>query len=147
MTTTTIARPASDRQLAFIERLAAERSIDLADLPDFDALDIRSASDLIDTLMARPRQTSEAPRGGKPEARPGVYRKNGRIYVVRPSRQTAKLPEDQQRCYAMELVELPGRATRLTEAGTEIPFTLEIRKGFVYDLTEADRMPGRTLSS
>lgn len=101
------------------------------------------ASEVIDWLKSLPRKgaTDEPQRGGKPEAGPGVYRKNGRIYVVKPTRATAKLPEEQQRCYAMELVELPGRARRLTASGDEIPFELQSRKGFVYELTEADRMP------
>jgi len=87
---------------------------------------------------AAPARTQR--RGGKPSATPGVYKKAGRVYIVRPTRTTAKLPAEQQRCLALELVGTPGKATRMTESGDEIPFDLEYRQGFVYELSQADRM-------
>lgn len=62
----------------------------------------------------------------------GVYKHQGRIYVVRPSRQ------NKGRVYACELVE---SAPRLTDAGTEIPFELVYRQGMIYELSGAERMP------
>jgi hypothetical protein len=62
---------------------------------------------------------------------PGVYRHDGRIWVVKPTR-------DKQRVYACELVE---SAPRATEAGTVIPFELVFRPRAIYDLAAAERMP------
>lgn len=61
----------------------------------------------------------------------GVYRHDGRIFVVKPSRR------NKGRVYACELVESPPR---VTEAGTEIPFELVFRPGAIYDLDESERM-------
>jgi len=62
----------------------------------------------------------------------GVYKHDGRIYVVKPSRQ------NKGRVYACELVESPPR---ITEAGTVIPFELVFRPGMIYELSSAERMP------
>jgi Family of unknown function (DUF6011) len=142
LTTTTMpAREASDARLRYITRLLADRQSPYGDDLDLHSLTMAEASTVIDTVLDQPRTGQERAHVGKPAAGPGVYRKDGKLYVVKATRETRKLPADQQRCYAMELVELPGSATRLTEAETEIPFELQIRKGFVYELADVDRMP------
>lgn len=63
--------------------------------------------------------------------RPGVFKKNNDIFVV-------KMNKDKTRLYALKLVEAPS--TRLTETGKEVDFEFEYAKGVVWELTEADRM-------
>jgi hypothetical protein len=59
----------------------------------------------------------------------GVYRKDGRIYVVKPNK-------EKTRFYAKEII---PSAPRMTEAGERVDFETEYRSGMVYQLTEADR--------
>jgi len=59
----------------------------------------------------------------------GVFKKDGRIYVVKPNK-------DKTRVYAKEVVESPAR---LTENGEEVDFETRYAPGAVYKLTEADR--------
>lgn len=61
----------------------------------------------------------------------GVFRKAGRIYVVKPNK-------EKTRCYAKEIIE---SAPRMTEAGAVVDFESVYRSGMVYNLTEADRWP------
>src|SRR5574338_93199 len=59
----------------------------------------------------------------------GVYRKDGKIFVVKPN-------QDKTRVYAKEII---PSAPRMTEAGEVVDFETVYRPGAVYDLTEADR--------
>jgi Family of unknown function (DUF6011) len=59
----------------------------------------------------------------------GVFKKDGRIYVVKPNR-------SKTRVYAKEIVESPAR---MTESGQEVDFETVYRPGAIYTLTEADR--------
>jgi len=59
----------------------------------------------------------------------GVFRKDGRIYVVKPNR-------EKTRFYAKEIVESPAR---MTESGLKVDFESIYRPGKVYDLKETDR--------
>lgn len=59
----------------------------------------------------------------------GVFKKDGRIYVVKPNR-------ERTRVYAKEIVESPAR---MTENGLVADFTTVYRSGVVFQLTEADR--------
>lgn len=85
---------------------------------------------------------------------PGVYKKADAIFVVKGNKaylawrkatalavkagtSTPARPAD-ARVYAMRLTE---SAPRMTEAGTEIPFTLEIAKGAIWGLSLTDMMP------
>lgn len=61
----------------------------------------------------------------------GVFRKDGRIYVVKPNK-------EKTRCYAKEIIASPPR---MTEAGEVVDFESVYRAGVVYNLTEADRWP------
>jgi len=59
----------------------------------------------------------------------GVFRKDGKIYVVKPNKAKTAV-------YAKEIVESPAR---MTENGQEVDFEAVYRKGVVFTLTEADR--------
>src|SRR4051794_29997757 len=75
--TTTIVRLASDKQIAFLIKLLAERDttdIALADVDD--ALSSRDASAMIDALMAAPRVATAA------QAQPGYYVSGKDVIVV-----------------------------------------------------------------
>jgi hypothetical protein len=64
--------------------------------------------------------------------KPGVFEKNGEIYLVKPN-------ADKTRLYAMKLVE--KKDERLTEEGKHVPFDFEYARGAIYELSENDRMP------
>jgi hypothetical protein len=59
----------------------------------------------------------------------GVFKKDGRIYVVKPNR-------EKTRVYAKEIVESPAR---MTENGSVVDFEAIYRPGVVFNLTESDR--------
>lgn len=59
----------------------------------------------------------------------GVFKKDGRIYVVKPNKLKTRV-------YAKEIIESPAR---MTEAGAVADFTTVYRAGVVFQLTEADR--------
>jgi Family of unknown function (DUF6011) len=61
----------------------------------------------------------------------GVFRRDGRIYVVKPNK-------EKTRCYAKEIIESPPR---MTEAGEVVDFETVYRPGLVYNLQESDRWP------
>lgn len=66
---------------------------------------------------------------GKVAVTMGVFKKDGRIYVVKPNR-------ERTRVYAKEIVESPAR---MTENGLVADFTTVYSPGIVFKLTEADR--------
>jgi hypothetical protein len=59
----------------------------------------------------------------------GVFKKDGRIYVVKPNK-------EKTRVYAKEIVESPAR---MTENGAIVDFETRYAPGIVFKLTEADR--------
>jgi hypothetical protein len=59
----------------------------------------------------------------------GVFRKDGKVYVVKPNR-------EKTRCYAKEIVESPAR---MTENGEVVDFEAIYRPGMIYNLSESDR--------
>jgi len=67
---------------------------------------------------------------------PGVFRKDGRIYVVKQTRKDSANPDAPRRLYAKEIIE---SAKRITEDGEQADFESVYARGVVYDLTEADR--------
>jgi hypothetical protein len=103
-----------------------------------------SASSLIARLLAAPRATgpletassgdvdtgADVPIGAS-MVPVGVYRLDGRTYVVRQSRGST-------RRYALELV---GAPPRLMESGAVAKLELEYRQGLVYQLTMSHRLP------
>jgi hypothetical protein len=87
--------------------------------------------------------------GDQSQLVPGVYKLGGEIYVVKGNRTYVSWrkscrehggcarPAD-ARLYAKRLVE---SAPRITDSGTEIPFTLEYARGVIFELALSDRMP------
>lgn len=81
------------------------------------------------------RHVGECPKTAQAAAAPaatvqmGVFRKDGKIYVVKPNR-------EKTRFYAKEIVESPAR---MTEAGAVVDFEAVYRPGVIYKLTETDR--------
>jgi len=61
----------------------------------------------------------------------GVFRKDGKIYVVKPNR-------DKTRFYAKEIVESPKRINELEE---KVDFEAVYRPGVIFELNESDRWP------
>lgn len=59
----------------------------------------------------------------------GVFKKDGRIYVVKPNK-------EKTRVYAKEIVESPAR---MTESGLQVDFETRYAPGVVYSLSEQDR--------
>ena len=155
--------PATPNQQSFIASLLKGRDIPPALrqrgeklLASPESFPRKQASDMITWLLSQPRikdappvilasaNLSAAPL--IPPQTPGVFRKDGEIYVVKGNQpyrawQKQGSPEprpSQARLYAKRLV---TSADHLTEAGTTIPFDLVYSPGVVASLTEADRMP------
>lgn len=84
MTTTTFIRPATDRQVAFIKKLARE-----LEMPEQDtaSLSTRDASAIIDQLMSASKvRAAEAKRRERVVVEPGMYKVKGVIYRVQKAR-------------------------------------------------------------
>lgn len=135
--TQTTQRPASDKQIAFIERLMSEKDLEgtwstsgmvqtWRDMLDNGTLTGPEASQIIESLLSAPRKPNPQ------DATPGVYRKDGAIFVVKPNR-------DKTAFYAKKLVEIGGE--RLTESDDVVNFEMVYAPGIVRTLTQADRMP------
>lgn len=119
---------ASPKQVAFIERLAVERGVEV----DMEAItDSRMASSTIEGLLLLPRK---AAAGATAEAlTPGMYKSGEDIFKVQKTR-------DGERLYAKRLVQIGGR--RLVDATEEVvDFEFEYAPGAMRSLTLADRLP------
>lgn len=81
-------------------------------------------------IEVRGSTTTVARASSTPSATPGVYRKDGEIYVVVPNKAGTRV-------YAKKLVESPPR---MTENGEVVDFELEYVRGVVFNLTEDDKM-------
>jgi Family of unknown function (DUF6011) len=89
--------------------------------------------DWLDQQVAKLAPAASATDAAAPKqivATPGVYRKDGTVYVVKPNKAKTRV-------YASKLVESPPR---LTESGVTVDFELEYAKGVIYELGEADRL-------
>lgn len=104
-----------DERAAFIEREVAARR-----------LSKWGVMRVIDELKAAPRD--ERPDG----LVPGVYRRNGTIYVVKPNK------TNPDRLHARRLVEIGGR--RLTEADTVVQIEFEYDRDALLQLRPGDQM-------
>jgi hypothetical protein len=82
------------------------------------------------TAVAKHNDNAAPRTGGKVAVTMGVFKKDGKVYVVKPNR-------DKTRVYAKEIVESPAR---MTESGLQVDFEAVYRPGIVFALTEADRM-------
>lgn len=145
--------PVSERQRSFLLSLAHDRELaELGDTPDVRQARVlelvdetpnfgsRDASSLITALLAAPRTTGATGGTGSVTtapsapvvARVGVYRLDGRTYVVRQSR------SDSSRVYALELVDAPAR---VMESGDVERLELEYRRGMIHNLRDEHRLP------
>jgi hypothetical protein len=133
---------ATDKQIALIDRLSAERNVDLIDGP----LTKSQASEAITWLLATPSTTrpqsfadnvitSAEATTAVVSATPvdvGMYRDAaGRIYKVQRSKTTEKL-------YAKELTPIGGE--RLTDDDSVVQFEFVYAPGAMRTLTSADRL-------
>lgn len=151
-------RPASPRQIAFMERLLVEREIAATDgerlskkiarhKDEKDSFQIMNPRDIIDWLLRRPllpgkvkdhfKAFPEGPRSGQPvvnrsEPAPlGIYRhSDGKVYVVRKSRGS-------DRRYAVVMVPDPPR---IAENGTKVDHDFARAPGMVYRLQDGERV-------
>jgi Family of unknown function (DUF6011) len=82
------------------------------------------------TAVAKHNDNATPRTGGKVAVTMGVFKKDSKVYVVKPNR-------DKTRVYAKEIVESPAR---MTESGLQVDFEAVYRPGIVFALTEADRM-------
>lgn len=131
----------TDRQISYARALAGERVAPdlgataeervaaLDELLGGGRLDKFGLMDVIDALKDAPRdQTATSDEA----LTPGVYERNGEVYVVKPNRAKTSL-------YAKRMIEIGGR--RLTEAGTVENLEFEYAPGAIRQLRPADRMP------
>lgn len=131
------APPASDKQIAFIRRLLAERVIpDGADIPaEIDTVSKRAASALIDILTRadyKPRETAKPERA---ELEAGMYRVGETIYKVQ------RAVHGSGRMYAKRLVKLDAPYTK-TSRGKEVKVTHEfvMASGAITRIRDEHRM-------
>lgn len=124
-----VSKPASDKQTAYLTSLSTSRIHALGEIPA--RMTSQEASEMINYLLGCPviPRDFSTPTVGQPV--PGVYRKDGNIYVIKPNRAKTAV-------YGKQLVE---SAPRETEAGTEIPFEMVYVPGIARVLTEDERMP------
>ena len=80
---------ASDKQMAFIKRLWAEREHEPGDVPSL--LTKQAASLLISTLLTKPRVHTEPDEPFEPVTEPGMYLRDKRVYKVKASRSSGRL--------------------------------------------------------
>lgn len=130
--------PPTDKMWNFVFKLAAER--DLPELGDCDqarrstleewrrddGLDKFEAMHLIDRLKAAPVDDASTTN-----LVPGVYRRNGTIYVVKQNKTNPRL-------HARRLVEINGK--RLTEADTVVQIEFEFDRDALLQLRPEDQM-------
>lgn len=144
MQATQTTRPPSEKQVAFIRRLQAERGIEPTDGPET----AREASRYIDRLLATPKVSSEpeAERREAPDAlQPGVYEVDGVVYIVKPTKAEYKdQPLSERRLYAKRVVELNSTRIVETEDGeksfVEVDFVYD--RGAVFRIHPEHRMTG-----
>lgn len=122
--TTTTARPASPKQIAFITRLAAERGVQFAT----EGLTSPQASQTIDQLLATPKP---APVGQAAEV--GVYSlPDGQIVKINQRR-------DKQGFYALRWVVIGGQRV-VDDDGSRVHGEWEYDRGLISQVTPEMKM-------
>lgn len=106
---------------------ATERVATLQAMLDTKELDKFRVSRLIDELRSAPRDESD----GADSVGPGLYQRNGDIYLV-------KLNREKTHVYAKRLVPISG--TRVTESDEDIKADWEYQPGFLQLLRPEDKM-------
>lgn len=123
-----VTHPATAKQLAFLQRIAAERHYALP--VAVAELSIPEASQLIDRILAIPRTAPV--HATRPTLEPGMYLlPDGRVFKV----QKAK---DSDRIYAKRLQPIGGR--RLTETDDVVRFEFVYERGAIAQLQPEHRM-------
>lgn len=129
--------PPSPKMIKYVLALAAERKLEwLGTTADerVARVDRELTSEELDRfdVMYLIDQLKDAPRDDtNPGLVPGVYRRNGTIYVVRENRTNSNL-------HARRLVEIGGR--RLTEADTIVQIEFEYDRDALLQLRPRDQM-------
>ena len=134
-------RPMTARQVSYIRDLIATRVmlvtdrarlLGLLDCPG-NGQDTRWASDVIAWLLRRDKlaQPISVPAASPEKLVIGVYRRDGQLYVVRPTRA--------QHLAAYRVVEIGGQ--RVTQVGETVGFELRYARGMMAELHMADRLP------
>lgn len=131
----------SDKQTSFLNSLLRDRDVPESLAAEAQAVrdhgDRRDVSAMIDRLKACGfKQREQAERKVEVAVTdPGVYRRDGEVYIVKPNREKTKL-------YAKRLVELGENAQRLAGDGSIIyGVEFEYAPGAIYKLSPEDRMP------
>jgi hypothetical protein len=115
---------ASDKQLAFIDRLSAEKKVEVVANENMTTAE---ASALISSLLAAPTPANP----DKPD-QTGIYRDDaGEVYKVQQSKTTGNL-------YAMKLTPIGGN--RLSEDGKVVHWTFVYEMGAIKRLTRGMRL-------
>lgn len=119
---------ASDKQVAFIKKLATERNQPIPQ--DVEKFTMALASLTINGLLALPKPPKEKPADYPTEV--GIYRDDsGTIYKVRKSKSTGNL-------YAEQLT--PQGGLRLSEEGKVVQWTFIYMPGAIKSLTKGMRL-------
>lgn len=139
MTTTTASAPATDKQLAFINKLIGEKNTahfgedTLADLETVKAggtLPKKFASQLISALLAAPRKPKHQASGQA--LKPGIYQApNGDLVKVQQSKNSSNV-------YALVMVNFSGE--RLTLTGEIVNWKWEYNPGLINHVTAAMKL-------
>lgn len=124
-------RTLSAKQAGFLRRLLAERvasaSVQALIRDGVEALTMKDASSVIESLLASPRIPNESAI-----TTPGVFETpDGAIFIVKPNRARTNL-------YAKRLVEIGGE--RLAESGDHVHIEFEYAPGAIFKLSESMRM-------
>lgn len=117
-------RLVAERRFEQLGTCGEERLENVGAMLEDRRLDARRVSELIDQLRVAPFDDDDV-------VGPGVYRRNGTIYVVRRNRTNERL-------HARRLVEIGGR--RLTEADTVVQIEFEYDRDALRELEPADQM-------
>lgn len=131
--------PPSPKMVNYVRNLARERVyLDLGDTPDeraarvdhfieHQSMDKFGFMDLIDQLKAAPRDTQT----GDNSLKPGVYQRNGDVYLV-------KFNRDKTGLYAKRLVPISG--TRVTESDVDVKADWDYQPGMINLIRPTDLM-------
>lgn len=139
-TTTTDEAPSDlDRVRKFLEDREAADELNtfttsiLRQLRDRGTLTDRQVGAILKDVEKVERQTTVIDRDQTPAVtQPGVYEKDGVIYVVKFNKEKTAL-------YAKQIREL--NSTRITEAGTVVEIEFDYAAGAIYKLAPEDKMP------
>jgi Family of unknown function (DUF6011) len=143
--TATARREPTQPMLNFMYRLAGERVVpqwgtcgeerieSLGARVEDTHPDFHEVGRMIDWLKTQPHDRADAPADDfdAQTLKPGAYRRDGVIYIVKPNR-------EKTRVYAKRMVVINGE--RLTEAGTVVKIEFEYERGAIFQLRPEHRL-------